>query len=86
MMTYALNILDLALTLHAIKHGAVELNPLMRNIPVMVFFKVFVVGLLCLFLDSRPEPLARLGLRIGTVVYAAVNIWHIVNIAAAWLA
>lgn len=85
-MTYALNILDLAFTLHALNHGAVELNPMMRNIPVMVFIKVFVVGLLCLFLDSRPEPLARLGLRIGTAVYTAVNIWHIVNIAAAWLA
>lgn len=85
-MTYLLNILDLALTLHALKHGAYELNPLMRNIPFMVFCKVVVVGVLCLFLESRPEPLARLGLRIGTVVYAAVNVWHIVNIAAAWLA
>lgn len=86
MTTYALNLFDLALTLHALKHGAVELNPLMWNTPVMVFFKVFVVGLLCLFLYSRPEPLARWGLRIGTVGYAAVNVWHIVNIAAAWLA
>lgn len=85
-MTYLLNLLDLTFTLHALKHGAVELNPLMRNIPVMVFFKVFVVGLLCLFLESRPEPIARWGLRIGAAVYAAVNIWHIVNIAAAWLA
>ena len=86
MTTYLLNLLDLALTLHSMSHGAVELNPLMRTIPVMVFFKMFVVGVLCLFLDSRPEPLARWGFRIGTVVYAAVNVWHIVNIAAAWLA
>lgn len=85
-MTYLLNILDLALTLHALRHGAVELNPLMRNIPVMVVFKVVVVGLLCLFLYSRPEPLARWGLRIGTAAFAAVNIWHIVNIAARWVA
>lgn len=85
-MTYTLNLLDLSFTFHALKYGAVELNPLMRSIPVMVFCKVVVVGVLCLFLESRPEPLARWGLRIGTVVYAAVNVWHIVNIAAAWLA
>lgn len=79
-MTYHLNLIDLAFTLHSLKHGAVELNPLMRNIPVMVFVKVLVVGVLCWWLERRPEPLAKWGLRIGTVVYAAVNVWHIVNI------
>ena len=86
MTIYVLNLFDLLLTLHALKHGAVELNPLMRNIPVMVFVKVVVVGVLCLFLEIRPEPLARRGLRIGTVAFALVNIWHIVNIAARWVA
>ena len=85
-MTYTLNLFDLAFTLHALKYGACELNPLMRNIPVMVFVKVFIVGLLCLFLESRTEPLARKGLWICTAAFVAVNIWHIVNIAAAWLA
>lgn len=79
-MTCLLNLLDLALTLHALNHGAVELNPLIRNIPVMVFCKVFVVGVLCLWLESRPEKIARWGLRICAVVYAAVNIWHFYNI------
>ena len=79
-MTYILNLFDLAFTLHVLKHGAVELNPLMRNIPFMVFCKTIVVGVLCLWLDSRPEKIARWGLRICAVVYAAVNFWHIYNI------
>lgn len=79
-MTYPLNLLDLALTLHALKYGAYELNPLMRNIPVMVFVKVVVVGFLCWWLERCPVPLAKWGLRICTAVFAAVNVWHIYNI------
>lgn len=85
-MTYPLNILDLAFTLHALNRGAVELNPLMRNIPFMVFCKVFVVGGLCWWLSTRNEPIARKGLKLTAWVFGLVNLWHIVNIAAAWLA
>lgn len=76
-MTYALNILDLLFTLHALSHGAVELNPLMRNVPFMVFYKVAVVGALLWWLRKRKVNLLPL-----TAVYAVVNLWHIVNIAA----
>lgn len=81
MTPYTLNLADLALTLYAISHGAVELNPLMRCIPVMVVYKVIVVGVLCYALHRlRRYKAARYGLRIATVVYGAVVVWHLVNL------
>ena len=47
MTAYLLNLTDLAFTLHALSHGAVELNPLMRSVPVMIAYKVVGVGALC---------------------------------------
>jgi hypothetical protein len=44
MTAYLLNILDLLFTLHALSHGGVELNPLMRSVPIMIVSKIFVVG------------------------------------------
>ena len=41
---YTLNLIDLSLTLYALHHGGVELNPLMRSIPVMVGWKVVGVA------------------------------------------
>ena len=86
MTAYILNLFDLFFTLHALRHGAVELNPLMQCIPVQILFKVFVVGVLCWWLSHRPERIARIGLWVCTAVFTAVNMWHIVNIAAAWVA
>lgn len=80
MTTYTLNLVDLALTLHALSNGVEEANPMMRNVTLMVAWKVAVVGLLCWWLSRRPERIARCGLEFLTAVYLGVNIWHIVNI------
>lgn len=80
MTAYLLNLLDLALTLHALRHGAVELNPFMQCVPVMIIYKVFVVGVLCWWLSKRQERIARIGLNIIAAAFAAVVVWHLTNI------
>ena len=86
MTAYILNLADLALTLYALSHGGVELNPLMQSVPVMVAWKVCGVGVLCWMLHAlaydkrvpaKPKRLARRGLSIVTAVYAAVCINHL---------
>lgn len=81
-LCYGLNLLDLASTLIALRHGAYELNPLMRCVPVMVAYKVALVGALLHWLSRREEHIARKGLRWITAAYIAVILWHIVNFAA----
>lgn len=80
MIPYALNLLDLAFTLYALQHGGVELNPLMRCVPIMIAYKTVIVGALCWWLSKRTEPFAKHGLWAITAVYAGLNIWHILNI------
>lgn len=80
MTTYVLNLLDLAFTLRALSHGAVELNPLMRCVPVMIVYKVIGMGLLLRWISPRQEPVARYGLKVITALYAAVDLWHIYNL------
>lgn len=77
MIPYVLNLLDLAFTLHALRNGAMELNPFMQNIPLMVVYKSVVVGALCWWLGTRKEPMARRGLTLCTAIFAAVDIYHI---------
>lgn len=77
MTAYVLNILDLLFTLHALHHGAVELNPLMLSVPFMVFYKIIVVGLLCWLLGYLG---CRKGLKVCSAAFAMVNVWHVVNI------
>jgi hypothetical protein len=77
MIPYLLNIADLAFTLYARKLGVPELNPLMMSVPVMVFHKVVVIGLLCWWLSYKQEKSA---LTLITVAYATVVVWHIINI------
>ena len=77
---YLLNLFDLLCTLYALKLGASELNPLMQNIPVMIIFKLIIVGILCWWLSHRPERIARIGLWVCTAVYAALAMWHIAGI------
>lgn len=77
MTAYTLNLLDLFFTLHALAHGAVEANPLMRCVPIMIFYKVIVIGALCAWLHKQN---AKFALCICAAVYAAVNVWHIVNL------
>ena len=79
MMTYPLNLLDLALTLYALRIGAQELNPLLQSVPFMVAYKVIGVGALCWWLERVAKggnKAARWGLRVCSAVYAALCIYH----------
>lgn len=83
MILYILNLFDLCCTLHAVSRGATELNPLMRNIPVMVAWKVLGVGIFCWVLNHFAKGgnmVARWGMRICTAAFAAVDLWHIANL------
>ena len=86
MTAYILNIFDLLFTLFALSHGAVELNPLMKSVPIMIVSKIFVVGALCWWLGKRQEKIAKVGLWIVTAYFAIINAWHIWNLAACWVA
>lgn len=79
-IAYTLNLIDLSCTLWALRHGAVELNPLMRSVPVMICYKVIIVGVLLWWLSRQRERAARYALYVATVVYGAVDIYHIINI------
>ena len=79
-MTYTLNLLDLLFTIHALSHGAVELNPLMRCVPIMIAYKVIIVGALLWWLEKRKERVAVIGKTFITAAYLAVVVWHITNI------
>lgn len=77
-----LNWLDLICTLWALRHGAVELNPLMREVTVMVGYKVIIVWVLLRWLSRQRERSARYALYIATVVYGVVCLWHAVGLWA----
>lgn len=76
----ALNWVDLVCTLIALRRGCVELNPLLRSVVTMVWYKIAIVPLLALWLDSRGTQEARRGLRICVGVYGAVCLWHAVGL------
>lgn len=85
MTLYLLNILDLIFTLYALSHGGVELNPISRamlELHPMFYatYKAVVVGLLCWWLSTRYERIAKHGMMIATVSYVIVDVWHIMNI------
>lgn len=79
-IAYALNLIDLSCTLWALRHGAVELNPLMREVTVMVGYKVVIVWGLLWWLSTRRERAARYALYVAAAVYGAVDVYHIINI------
>lgn len=79
-IAYVLNLIDLSCTLWALHGGAVELNPLMRSVTVMVGYKVIIVWALLWWLSTRRERAARLALYVAAVVYGAVDVYHIINI------
>lgn len=79
-IAYALNLIDLSCTLWALRHGAVELNPLMREVTVMVGYKVVIVWALLWWLSLRRERSARYALYVAAVVYGAVDLYHVINI------
>ena len=80
MIAYVLNLIDLSCTLWALRHGAAELNPLMRSVTVMVGYKVVIVGALLWWLSRQRERAARYALYVAAVVYGAVDVYHIINI------
>ena len=77
---YALNLIDLSCTLWALRRGAVELNPLMRSVTVMVGYKVIIVWALLWWLSTRRERAARYALYVAAAIYGAVDVYHIINI------
>lgn len=79
-IAYALNLIDLFCTLWALRHGAVELNPLMREVTVMVGYKVIIVWALLWWLSRQRERAARYALYVATAVYGAVDVYHMINI------
>lgn len=76
MICYTLNLIDLLFTLHALKHGGVELNPLMQCIPIMIIYKTAIVGAPCWWLSKH----SRRGLMLCAVVYGVIDLWHLINI------
>lgn len=80
MIVYILNLIDLACTLYAISIGATELNPLMREVMVMVGYKVIIVWALLWWLSTRRERAARYALCAAAAIYGAVDVYHIINI------
>ena len=80
MIAYTLNLLDLFCTLWALRHGAVELNPLMQSIPLMVGYKVIIVWALLRWLSHQREQAARYALCVAPVVYGAVCLWHAIGL------
>ena len=77
---YALNLIDLSCTLWALHGGAVELNPLMQNVTVMVGYKVIIVWALLWWLSTRRERAAQYALCAAAAVYGAVDVYHMINI------
>ena len=75
-----LNWIDLICTLLALRRGCAELNPMLRSVVTMIWYKGAVVPLLALWLDARGTKEARRGLRICAVVYGAVCLWHVVGL------
>ena len=79
-IAYALNLIDLFCTLWALHGGAVELNPLMRSVTVMVGYKVIIVWVLLWWLSRQRERAARYALYVAAAVYGAVDVYHMINI------
>lgn len=79
-IAYVLNLIDLFCTLWALRHGAVELNPLMQEVAVMVGYKVIIVWGLLWWLSRQRERAARYALCVAAAIYGAVDVYHIINI------
>lgn len=77
MTAYALNLIDLVFTLHALECGAVEANPLVQSVPIMIIYKTFIIGALCAWLYKQN---AKKALCFCSLAYAAVNVWHLINV------
>lgn len=76
MIVYILNLIDLMCTLYVINIGVPELNPLMQNIPFMIFYKIIIIGLLLLYLNKTNLKIAKYGIQICTVIYGLLVMYH----------
>nr|DAH39711.1 MAG TPA: hypothetical protein [Caudoviricetes sp.] len=75
-----LNWIDLICTLWALRMGCVELNPLMRSVVTMVWYKIAIVPLLVLVLSWQGTKEARRALGICAIVYGAICAWHAIGL------
>ena len=89
MTAYILNLLDMAFTLHALEHGARELNQFVNWMIgvhpwLFVFSKVVVAGAALWIMKrvSRTLPFARKVLVFITALYGLVVLWHFINLFA----
>ena len=73
---YVLNLFDLFCTLNVMRLGVREGNPFMRSLPVMIFHKVVTVGVLLWWISTRPEQIAKKGLRACAATYAVLAAYH----------
>lgn len=77
-----LNWVDLVVTIAALRIGCAELNPLLRSVVTMIWYKGAVVPMLALWLAARGTKEARRGLNVCAIVYGAVCLWHAVGLWA----
>jgi hypothetical protein len=77
----ALNWVDLVCTLIALRGGGVELNPLMRSVVTMVWYKAAVVPLLVLILAWQGTKEARRALGVCAGVYGVICVWHAIGLS-----
>lgn len=77
----ALNWVDLVCTLIALRGGGVELNPLMRSVVTMVWYKAAVVPLLVLTLAWQGTKEARRALGVCAGVYGVICVWHAIGLS-----
>ena len=60
--------------------GVQELNIIMQNMPVMIFYKTVIVGMLCYWMSTRTEKIAYFGIIVAILVFATLNIYHIISL------
>ncbi len=92
MIAYILNIFDLFATYYILDIGGMELNPIVRGMmgvhPLLFpVCKFFLAGVLIRWLhkQAKTHKQAKSGLAIVTVYYAALAVWHIINIFGGFL-
>ena len=77
MILYALNLADLATTLYALGHGAVELNPIVAALPPAAFAAAKIALYpLCRWLAGRESYPYLVGALAATAWWNLMYIWY----------